>query len=61
MKFYLKKLPTGRVYLSQIEPVKGEVVLKEVDADAWIYARSQIYKIEQSLGIAHDYGYGYIG
>ena len=60
MNFYLKKLPNGRVYLSQIEPKKDEEVLKVVDAEMWIKAREQVVKLEASLGIAHDYGYGYI-
>lgn len=42
MRFYLKQLPSGRVYLSQIVPTKDEVVLDEIDADSWIRARERV-------------------
>ena len=60
MNFYLKKLPNGRVYLSQIEPTKHEEVLKVVDAEMWIKAREQVSKLEHSLKLFPDPGYGYI-
>ena len=55
MNFYLKRLPTGRIYLSQIEPTKDEEVLKVVDAEAWIKARETIpYGLYE-----HREGHGY--
>ena len=39
MNFYVKQLPSGRVYLSQIEPTESEVVLEVIDAETWLDAR----------------------
>lgn len=54
MKFFIKKLPDGRIYLSQIPPTNSETVLKEIDAETWIKARERVngpyYPVE---------GYGY--
>jgi hypothetical protein len=60
MKFYLKQLPNGRVYLSQIEPKKEEGVIKVIDADEWIKAREIVHKKESELGIVPNPGYGYV-
>lgn len=54
MNFYLKKLPTGRVYLSQIEPKDSEEVLQVIDADLWIEARENILNFYE-----HRPGYGF--
>lgn len=56
MKFYLKKLANGRVFLSQIEPSKDEELIKTIDADAWIAAREKAEKVPD---IYHNPGYGY--
>lgn len=55
MKFFLKQLPNGRVYLSQIKPKEEEVCLREIDADMWIKAREKVKDPE----IYHNPGYGY--
>ena len=55
MNFYLKKLPTGRVYLSQIEPTEKEELLEVIDAEMWIRAREKV-----KTPVFHNYGHGYI-
>ncbi len=55
MKFYLKKLPTGRVYLSQVTPKDSETVLQEIDAEMWIRAREKV----NAPNIYHNPGYGF--
>lgn len=42
MKFYVKRLPSGRVYLSQISPSDSEELVSEIDAEAWIAARESL-------------------
>lgn len=42
MNFYLKKLPSGRVYLSQIAPTKNEELIQTIDAEKWIKAREKV-------------------
>jgi len=42
MLFYVKKLSTGRVYLSQEEPTKEEDVLETVEAETWLAAREKL-------------------
>lgn len=55
MKFYLKQLPNGRIYLSQITPTEKEEVLEEIDAEAWIAAREEIHPDKY----VHVQGHGY--
>jgi hypothetical protein len=58
MNFYLKQLPTGRIYLSQIEPTASEVLIEVIDAEHWIAARetTQPHGLER---FPHRYGYGF--
>ena len=59
MTFYVKRLPDGRVYMSQIAPTDSEEVLSEVDADTWIAGREKL----RPSGIetyVHRFGYGYV-
>jgi hypothetical protein len=55
MKFYLKRLPAGRIYVSQIAPTESEEVLQELDADSWISARAMV----PSDFMEHREGHGY--
>ena len=55
MKFYLKKLPTGRVYISQIAPLDSEEVLQEIDAEKWIKAREEVL----SMAFEQREGHGF--
>ncbi len=55
MLFYLKRTSSGRVYLSQIKPVKEEDVIEEIDAEKWIKAREKIYPDAYE----HREGHGY--
>lgn len=54
MKFYLKRLPSGRIYISQIAPTEAEDVIQEIDADKWIAARETVSDLYE-----HRPGYGY--
>lgn len=56
MIFYLKRTASGRVYLSQIKPVKEEDVIKEIDAEKWIKAREKI----NSDFYEHREGHGFL-